>query len=59
MTEIFEKIKGFIGEIKDLFATIGETGFFQAIFGALKKVLNIEGETEAEEIIDSVAGTIE
>ena len=56
---MFEKIKGFIAEIKDLFATIGETGFLQAILGALKKILNIEGETETEEIVDAVIGTIE
>ena len=56
---MFDKIKEIIGQIKDLFATIGETGFFQAIFGALKGILNIEGEGEAEQIIDSVAGTIE
>ena len=56
---MFDKIKEIIGEIKDLFATIGETGFIQAILGALKKVLNIEGETEAEEIVDAVIGTIE
>ena len=56
---MFDKIKEIIGEIKDLFATIGETGFLQAILGALKKVLNIEGETETEEIVDAVIGTIE
>ena len=56
---MFDKIKEFIAEDKDLFAKIGETGFLQAILGALKKVLNIEGETEAEEIIDAVIGTIE
>jgi len=56
---MFKKIKDFIKEVEDLFAKIGETGFIQAILGALKKVLNIEGETEAEEIIGAVEGTIE
>ncbi len=56
---MFDKIKEIIGQIKDLFATIGETGFFQAIFGALSKILNLEKEGEAAEIIDDIAGTIE
>ena len=56
---MFDKIKDFIAELKDLFATIGETGFLQAVLGALKKVLGIEGETEAEQIVDAVIGTIE
>ena len=56
---MFEKIKGYIDEIKGLFAKIGETGFFQAIFGALKKVLDTEKEKEASEIIGDIASTIE
>lgn len=56
---MFEKIKGFIDEIKDLFAKIGETGFIQAILGALKKVLKLEKEDEAADIIESIEGTIE
>ena len=56
---MFEKIEALIGKIEHLFATIGETGFIQAILGALKKVLNIEKETEAADIIESIEGTIE
>lgn len=56
---MFEKIEKIIDEIKGLFAKIGETGFFQAIFGALSKVLKLEKEDEAKEIIDDIAGTIE
>ncbi len=56
---MFDKIKEIIGEIKDLFAKIGETGFFQTIFGALSKILRLEKEDETADIVDAIAGTIE
>ena len=59
MEKTFAKIKGFIAGLQEVFAKIGETGFLQAILGALKKILNVEKETEAEEIIGAVEGTIE
>ena len=57
--EFFETIKSYIDAIKDLFAKIGETGFIQAILGALKNVLGYEKEEEAATIIGEIADTIE
>ena len=56
---MFDKIKAFIDEIKDLFAKIGETGFIQAILNALKDVLRIEKKDDAADIVDVIVDTVE
>ena len=54
MSEVFTKIKDFIGEVQDLFAKIGETNFIQTILGLLSKVFAITKEDEAKELIDAI-----